>query len=700
MSKVEVDFNRVKRIAIIRDSVDKIVTLLSGKDIKVIQAGTGAMVRYSHSGEPTHLYLPVIGDDAPDLMLDAIQGFLDHEVAHLLFTKFSVVKEATDKRVGALHNILEDCFIEKEMMKRFKGSRKNLENMRQIFTDKYIEPKMDNYRLIPNISQKEYWNLLLVCAFRAWAGQQHFIDYMSDKWHCIEDYVEKIGDLKDEVPKMQSSEDALELALKVKKALMSDSSGNSSEDEEESEQRGKSGSPRNQQSESEDDQDESGGYDDSEGQSEGEKEDQSDEDSGGNSDGDSEDTDDADSDSDGGSDDSEEDESEEEGSGDSEEDLEDQSEDEMSGGDSGEDGDDNGDDEKEPFADNDQEISDSTREVDPLTEEEIEQFESLDDALADVVREMSEMNLNDQEYLPFSKDWDRVETFEPDTRKPEDLKKLEKQVSENIRGITRQMERIFVAKNKSRWERGHKSGRINGTSLARLAANDDRVFKRLQEMKTKKVAVSLLVDNSGSMGGPPIKLASQIAWAMSEVLSKIDIPNEIIGFTDMWDQGNMTQKQKDIVSEMNKTDSNTLHKFTRLAPLHMPIYKSFSERFSLKVKQRLTNSAMSNVYMGANVDGESVLVAAERLNRREEPGKILIVLSDGFPAVAHCSPPLAYEHLKQSVKAVEKNGVQCIGIGMMSRSVENFYPKHVVCNNLDELPTVVMKELQKVILQR
>jgi cobalamin biosynthesis protein CobT len=74
----------------------------------------------------------------------------------------------------------------------------------------------------------------------------------------------------------------------------------------------------------------------------------------------------------------------------------------------------------------------------------------------------------------------------------------------------------------------------------------------------------------------------------------------------------------------------------------------------------------------------------------------MIVLSDGEPCCAAGKGLGA--HLKKTVKEVTKSGVEVIGIGIQTASVKAFYPKHLVLNDLETLPTQAMAELTKLLL--
>ncbi|MNW02824.1 hypothetical protein D3C71_1986690 [compost metagenome] len=50
------------------------------------------------------------------------------------------------------------------------------------------------------------------------------------------------------------------------------------------------------------------------------------------------------------------------------------------------------------------------------------------------------------------------------------------------------------------------------------------------------------------------------------------------------------------------------------------------------------------------------------------------------------------------MKKVQAAGIEVVGIGIRTTAVKSYYDKHIVLNNLAELPTVVMGQLTKMLL--
>jgi len=195
-------------VLILRETVTKLVPMLAERDIKVTQQGTKAFVDYHPTtAEPRRVNIPFIPDNASASLLLAIQGFLDHEVAHLLFTDSQAVKAAHHKgaRIANMHNVIEDTFIERMMRRRFKGSDYNLNKVGEFFLAEFTEPSVKEAIDEGNIAGA--FGVLLVPVMRAWSGQRVFQRYMDDgdKWSMISELLKPIEPFKDEVAAVRDS---------------------------------------------------------------------------------------------------------------------------------------------------------------------------------------------------------------------------------------------------------------------------------------------------------------------------------------------------------------------------------------------------------------------------------------------------------------------------------------------------------------
>jgi cobaltochelatase CobT len=210
-------------------------------------------------------------------------------------------------------------------------------------------------------------------------------------------------------------------------------------------------------------------------------------------------------------------------------------------------------------------------------------------------------------------------------------------------------------------------------------------FKQTTKVETNNVAVTLLLDCSGSMSGEKIEVARQTGLALGESLKQLNIAFEMLGFNTGHENG-----LSKAVSESGLSPED-LQRFTRKhTTLRLMIFKSFE-------KSDLSGICRATV-AGANEDGESLTWAAKRLALRGEKRKILIVLSDGQPAGEGSGRVLSGD-LKRVVKLLPLSGIEVIGVGIQTDAPKDFYPDWCEVRNVKDLPSVVVGEFSKILLR-
>lgn len=224
-----------------------------------------------------------------------------------------------------------------------------------------------------------------------------------------------------------------------------------------------------------------------------------------------------------------------------------------------------------------------------------------------------------------------------------------------------------------------KTGSLHNSGLHRVPLNipgySERVFKKVKKNKTLDVAVSLLIDLSGSMSGSKYKHACIAANLMQHALGNVlHVPVEVLGFS--------TEYSSEECIEV---------------PQHV-IFREFKDRtVSTQDMERYFDQAYRDTMMN-NLDGEAVVWAHDRLKVRDEPRKLLVVFSDGSPC-AHHSGDLDW-HLKSVVKAIHKQGkVEVVGVGLSSPSVTRYYPNNIVIDYPEEIEVKLLNLLKNMIVK-
>lgn len=651
------------RVLILREAITKIVPMLTQKSVTVTLRGMKAFVQYDPTTlEPTRVNLPYLPDDASDELIDAVNGFLDHEVGHIMFTDAKVLMEAKAKgaEVMNLANIVEDPFIEKQMHRRFVGSAFNLANVSKFFLKEMVEPRLK--AAIAAGDEKAIVGQLLVPAVRAWSGQEDFQEFMKDKWHHIQSVVDKIGDdLIDRLPHCQNSRDCLDIAVQMHARINDDAPPPEAPPEEgdESDDSGEAG----------DESGESGGSSkddakkDDKSKSKGKGKEKGKEEPAAAEKGEESDDDTATAEGEG--------EGEEEGSAPA------GAGEEQDEGEEGEQG--------------------TTPNLTPAMNEEMKKtfmaalrdLKDFDESVAEALTARAEQESKSSDYLIFTRDSDTMEPLPVTPTGRSRVKHMTEAVDAMLGPMQKDVERMMAARSAAVWTGGHRNGRLHGAGLIRARFGRDDLFRRKQENHTKNVAAQMVVDCSGSMmGNKKLETASYSAYALAALLERLNIANEVIGFT--------TQAYSPEVAADLSRDPK-LREYARYEALNMPIFKTFDERMTSEVMARFAQASVAEDLCSSNIDGECVLIASRRLAARREARKIMFVLSDGRPAGSGVGDFDA--HLRASVKMIEKSGVDVVGIGICDESVKKFYPKNVVIRSVAELGGAVMGQLKALLVK-
>jgi hypothetical protein len=117
------------------------------------------------------------------------------------------------------------------------------------------------------------------------------------------------------------------------------------------------------------------------------------------------------------------------------------------------------------------------------------------------------------------------------------------------------------------------------------------------------------------------------------------------------------------------------------------VIKDFSEKYDSRVRARIGGLT----HGGFTYLPDAVLLAAQALTKRLEESRVLVVISDFFPAGYEG----AEENLKENIKKIEHMGVGVIGIGVNSRAVKQYIRTSCVV----EGPYDLMKKFTKVFME-
>jgi cobaltochelatase CobT len=308
-------------------------------------------------------------------------------------------------------------------------------------------------------------------------------------------------------------------------------------------------------------------------------------------------------------------------------------------------------------------------------------------------------NLNDLnlDYKIFTNKYDEIIKAENLENSDESVK-LRKTLDQQLVGfqdvitkLANKLQRQLLAKQNRAWDFDLEEGLLDSSKLPRIIMDpyNSLSFKKEKDLDFKDTIVTLLIDNSGSMRGRPITIAAICADILSRTLERCSVKVEILGFTTKNWKGGQSREF------WNKKSKPKLP--GRLNDLRHIIYKSADTHWR-QAKNNL-GLMLKEGLLKENIDGEAITWAFNRLKKRKEERKILMVISDGAPVddstLSVNSGDFLEKHLRKVVKTIQDNKdfeILAIGIG---HDVSRYYKKAIKITDVQELGDVMIKQLSQ-----
>ena len=329
-------------------------------------------------------------------------------------------------------------------------------------------------------------------------------------------------------------------------------------------------------------------------------------------------------------------------------------------------------------------------------QEDTDQADDLGESLERVSQKLNIKKKN-LEYKVFTSKFDEIAKAE-NLEKQEEILRLRKNLDQQlinfqdlITKLANKLQRQLLAIQNRSWEYDLEEGLLDSSKLTRIIIDPQNslTFKKEKEFEFKDTIVTLLIDNSGSMRGRPITIAALCADILSRTLERCNVKVEILGFTTKnWKGGESRE-------DWNKNGKPQYP--GRLNDLRHIIYKSADTNWRQSKKN--LGLMLKEGLLKENIDGEAILWAFNRLKKRKEERKILMVISDGAPVddstLSVNSGDFLEKHLKKVVKTIQDNKdfeILAIGIG---HDVSRYYKKAIKITDVQELGDVMIKQLSQ-----
>ncbi len=278
-------------------------------------------------------------------------------------------------------------------------------------------------------------------------------------------------------------------------------------------------------------------------------------------------------------------------------------------------------------------------------------------------------------------------------------KKFDEECKDNsklINNLAKKLEKLLYSLDFSTWKFDQEQGFFDSSRFPQFIANpsNSHIYKIERENTEKNTVVSLLLDNSGSMRGKPIVTSAMTAEIITKTLEKCRVNVEILGFTTKEWKGGLSKK----LWEKNKRIPNP----GRLNDLLHIVYKDADTPWN-QAKLNL-GLVLKDGILKENIDGEALIWASNRLKKRSEKKKILIVISDGAPvddSTLSCNNSnILDNHLREVVSNIEKKkliDLVAIGIG---HDVSKYYSKAFTIDDVEKLGEIIIDNLTELLKEK
>ena len=304
-------------------------------------------------------------------------------------------------------------------------------------------------------------------------------------------------------------------------------------------------------------------------------------------------------------------------------------------------------------------------------------------------------NFGDSKYKSYTQEFDEIINAE-DLEDKEELLRLRQNLDQQllilknfINKLANKLQRKLLANQNRSWDFDLEEGTLDTSKLTRIIINplSSLSFKKEKDVKFKDTLVTILIDNSGSMRGKPISVAAICADILSRTLERCSVKVEILGFTTKnWKGGRSREKWT----------NNQKPLFPgRLNDLRHIIYKSADTPW----RQSKNNMGLmlKEGLLKENIDGEALKWAYNKILKRKEERKILMVISDGAPVddstLSTNTSDYLENNLKHTVKWIEKNSsIELLAIGI-GHDVTRYYNRAIKIADVQDLGDVMIDQL-------
>lgn len=256
-----------------------------------------------------------------------------------------------------------------------------------------------------------------------------------------------------------------------------------------------------------------------------------------------------------------------------------------------------------------------------------------------------------------------------------------KEVLPIIDKLENELREIFVARRASRWKSGFRTGkridiktRIQEKAKG-ISAVESQAWQKRELPAEKDYAISILVDLSGSMARDgKIQETFKALIVLAEVLNRLSIKLEILGFNDMFYE-----------------------------------YQEFSKNIDRETRENMGGMIQEVIIASNGAGGHSnrqtdvgwaTTLASERLAGQRANEKFLITLTDGRPEESpqHSGPEFNLRRVLNRIMQETDQKLIGLGIGNDTEHVKKFYPNSLADIDVNEMAEKLADTIREMIV--
>ena len=301
---------------------------------------------------------------------------------------------------------------------------------------------------------------------------------------------------------------------------------------------------------------------------------------------------------------------------------------------------------------------------------------------------------NEMYWRPYAPDLDTVKVARNGSA--EVARKYLRAVKKESSALTTRLRSKFLQARSKKAIHGTRQGKFSDRRIVassvelRSGRRPTRPNWQMEQKQDCTLAVSLVIDQSGSMSGNNQKYATMGAIAIAEPLDKLGAPIMVCGPRNGQGYDPEEEEYEEIQTSVRGYYKCDTPKFHRACPVHIDVFKDWNESMVSCLSRFSTITAS-----GGTPLSDGIQYAMQELSDRTERHRVIIVLTDG---AANCP-----DVVNRQIRLAKEAGIHVIGVGIgdWCDCVTTQFPEnHIQIPNVSELPKQLLGVLDNIMFPK